>query len=55
MLADKDSAAALELIGPQFERIIAVTPNNPRALPAEDLARTAARFCPQTLVAEDCP
>lgn len=54
MLADKDSAAALELIGPQFERIIAVTPNNPRALPAEDLARTAARFCPQTLVAEDC-
>lgn len=54
MLADKDSAAALELIGPEFAQIITVAPNSPRALSAEDLARTAAQFCPDVSAAEDC-
>lgn len=54
MLADKDSAAALELVGPLFSRVVAVTPDNPRALPARELAQVAARFCPQAQAAESC-
>lgn len=54
MLADKDSAAALELVGPLFQRVIAVTPDNPRALAAQELAKTASRFCPHAQAAESC-
>ena len=54
MLADKDSAAALELVGPLFQRVIAVTPDNPRALAAQELAKTASRFCPHSQAAESC-
>lgn len=54
MMADKDSAAALNLIGPLFEKIITVRPNNPRALDAGKLAEVAARFCPDVRPAESC-
>ncbi|WP_322173325.1 bifunctional folylpolyglutamate synthase/dihydrofolate synthase [Acutalibacter caecimuris] len=54
MLADKDSTAALSLIGPMFQKIIAVTPDSPRALAAEELAKIASRFCPNVLQAKSC-
>lgn len=54
MMADKDSAAALETVGPMFQKIITVKPENPRSLSAEDLARTAARFCPEAVPAAGC-
>ena len=38
MLADKDVKGALSMLAPLFDRLIAVTPNNPRAMPAEELA-----------------
>ncbi len=54
MMADKDSAAALETVGPLFSKIIAVRPENPRALEADKLAETAARFCPEAIAAKSC-
>lgn len=54
MMADKDSAAALETVGPLFAKIVAVRPDNPRSLEADRLAETAARFCPQALAAGSC-
>ncbi len=51
MMADKDSVAALEILGPMFSKIITVKPENPRSLSAEDLAKTAARFCPEAVPA----
>lgn len=54
MMADKDSAAALETVGPLFAKVVAVRPDNPRALDAEALAQTAARFCPRAVAAASC-
>lgn len=54
MMADKDSAAALEVLGPLFSRIVTVKPENPRSLSAEELAKTAARFCPEAVPADSC-
>lgn len=44
LLADKDSSS-LYLLDGLFKRIIAVDINNPRALPAEDLARRLGGVC----------
>lgn len=38
MLADKDVKGALSLLAPLFDRLITVTPDNPRAMKAEELA-----------------
>ena len=46
VMADKDSHEALRLLAPLFAEIITIAPDNPRALPAEELARTAGEFCP---------
>lgn len=54
MMADKDSAAALEILGPLFSRVITVKPENPRSLSAQELASTAARFCNEAVPAESC-
>lgn len=54
MMADKDSASALEIVGPLFDRIITVRPENPRSLPAEELAAGAGRFCREALPAGSC-
>ena len=54
MMADKDSAAALEAVGPLFSRVIAVRPDNPRSLDSEALAGVARRFCPEAVAAESC-
>ena len=47
MLSDKDSREALRILGPLFSKIITIAPDNPRALPAEELAETAREFCPR--------
>jgi dihydrofolate synthase/folylpolyglutamate synthase len=39
VMADKDYNQMLEIILPHAERIIAVAPDNPRAIPAERLAK----------------
>ena len=54
VMADKDSHEVLRLLAPLFAEIITIAPDNPRALPAEELARTAGEFCPQVLPAQTC-
>lgn len=54
MMADKDSAAALETVGPLFSKVIAVRPDNPRSLDAESMAALAGRFCPEAVAAASC-
>ncbi len=53
MLADKDYQDALAKIAPLFQQLFTLTPPNPRALPAEELARAAARYCPQAAPCAD--
>ncbi len=45
MMADKDYNAYLRIIAPHCKKIIATTPSNPRALPAEKLADAAKKYC----------
>ncbi len=47
-MADKDITEMVSLIAPLAKRVITVTPNNPRALPAPDLA---AKFTAQGVTA----
>lgn len=44
VMADKEVAAALEIIAPCFTQIFCVTPDNPRALVAEELAKLGAAY-----------
>ena len=44
ILADKDSGGVLELLVPYFRRLICVTPQNPRALDAHELASRAGQL-----------
>lgn len=52
IMADKDSQAYLEAVGPLFERIVTIAPENPRALSAQALAETARAFCPDVVPAQ---
>ena len=54
IMADKDSAKYLEAVGPLFDKLVTVTPNWGRALPAKDLAEKAKPFCPNVCAAETC-
>lgn len=54
MLSDKDSHEALRIVGPLFSRIITVTPDSPRAKPAEELAQVAEEFCSNVTPAQTC-
>lgn len=45
ILADKDYRSILSVVGKDAEKIITVTPDNKRALPAEDLAQCAREYC----------
>lgn len=51
MLADKDYEGAVSKIAPLCKSIVAVTPQNPRALLAEDMAKTSRVFCSDTSAA----
>ncbi len=54
MMADKDSREALRIIGPLFSKIVTYAPENPRSLPAEELAKVAGEFCPQVIATKTC-
>ncbi len=54
IMADKDSAKYLGAVGPLFDKLVTVTPNWGRALPAKDLAEKARPFCPNVYAAETC-
>lgn len=45
MMADKDYDSYLRIIAPHCKKIIATTPSNSRALPAERLAEAARKYC----------
>lgn len=45
MMADKDHQHSMQVLGPLCRRAFAVTPNNPRSLPARELARELAPYC----------
>ena len=45
MMKDKDVDAYLSHIAPHCEMIIAVTPNNPRAMDGRELAKIALKYC----------
>lgn len=53
MMADKDSAHALELLCTGASAVLCVSVQNPRALPPEELAEQAKAFCPDTEVFHD--
>ena len=42
MLADKEYAECISLLAPLFEKIYAVTPDSPRALPASELSKVVS-------------
>ena len=44
VMADKDYADMYRLVAPYVARFVTVTPENPRALPARELARTLEQF-----------
>ncbi len=46
MLADKDWQTSVDLVTARCSRVVAVQPQNPRALPAGQLAQRAALHCP---------
>ena len=52
MLADKDWASSVELVCSRCSRTVTVTPDNPRALPAAELAAEAGRWCPAHTAAD---
>lgn len=53
VLKDKEYEAVLQITAPYIDRMITIeTPNNPRALPAEELARTAQKYIPHVEAAE---
>ena len=51
-MADKDYEAMLDAIAPMAKRLVAYAPDNPRALPAEELAEAARRHLPASAVVE---
>ena len=52
VLADKEYQAMMAIIAPLAERFITVTPENPRALDAQDLAKYLARYGKQAMSCE---
>lgn len=54
MCSDKDSHEALRIVGPLFEKIITVSLNHPRGLPAVELRERAREFCKDVSSAETC-
>lgn len=53
MLRDKDSISSLSHISGLFSTLITLTPQNPRALPAQTLAQEAKTCFPNTIAMED--
>ena len=53
MMADKAHAVAAREIAPLCAKVIATTPSNPRAMPAEQLAREMEPFCSEVWAEEN--
>lgn len=53
MMADKDVERTLKIVGPLFTKIIASSPDNPRAMPAAEFAEIARRYCKQVEISEN--
>lgn len=53
VLADKEYEKILQIMLPLADRVFAVTPDSPRALPAAKLAETARRYHPQVTAVEN--
>ena len=45
MMADKDCKAVMAELAPHFEHVITVPVQNPRMIPAEELAKIAGEYC----------
>lgn len=48
MMADKDTETYVKNIAPLCKEVVAVTPSNPRAMSAEELAEIASKYCEST-------
>jgi len=53
MLADKDCAGTLDVLAPAADSFICITPESPRALPAEDLAKLLKKYRKPVTVCPD--
>lgn len=53
MLATKDYRAVTALIAPMAATVVTTTPDNPHALPAEDLADEVRRYTPHVIAVPD--
>lgn len=53
MMRDKDIPAYFEILAPHFEKIITVTADNPRAMPAKELAEIAQKYCSNVEICEN--
>lgn len=53
VLADKDFTEVGRLLAPLAKKIFTVTPNNPRALSAQDLAQCFRQFCDDVTPADN--
>lgn len=53
MMKDKDISSYLEILAPHFEKIIAVTVDNPRSISALELAEIAKKYCKNVEVCEN--
>lgn len=53
MMADKDIDGYISIIAPKCKKIIATTPDNPRAMPARELKTVADKYCPDVTVIEN--
>lgn len=54
MMRDKNVDGYLSIVAPHCKKIIAATPTNPRAMPAEELAEIAKKYC-DDVIAIDSP
>lgn len=53
MLADKDIESALKELLPLFDKVLLLSPPNPRAMSTQDLAQIAEKYCPDITPFED--
>lgn len=53
ILADKEYQKIMALLGPYAEKIITITPDNPRALSAQELQQVALQYCSCVEVGEN--
>ncbi|MDE6659141.1 MAG: hypothetical protein K2K01_03375, partial [Eubacterium sp.] len=50
---DKDIDAYLSIVTPKCKKIITTTPNNPRAISAEELKKIAEKYCNDVVAIEN--